>query len=166
MDPMLVWGASLIGAAGLLLIVEMFVPSAGVIAVTAGVVGLSGVVCLFLMDTNPVLWGSLGLLTLLVMFPLSFALWVKILPSTPMGRVLLGMGPESAEGSSDPDRAPSPLAGLVGMEGVAATPLYPVGKIELGGVRYEALAEGLPVETGQRVRVVGVFGNELRVRAI
>jgi membrane-bound serine protease (ClpP class) len=166
MDPMLVWGASLIGAAALLLVIEMFVPSGGVIAVTAGVVGLSGVVCLFLMDANPVLWGSLGLLTLLVMFPLSFALWVKILPSTPIGRVLLGMAPESAGEPLDPDQAPSPLAGFVGAEGVAATPLRPVGKIELAGVRYEALAEGLPVETGERVRVIGVSGNELRVRAL
>ena len=50
MEPKLLWGLGLIGAALLLLLLEIFIPSMGVLFVTAIVVALAGVVTLFTYD--------------------------------------------------------------------------------------------------------------------
>ncbi|MEO1582965.1 MAG: NfeD family protein [Planctomycetota bacterium] len=166
MEPMLIWGLSLLAVTVVLIVIELFVPSGGVIAVAAGIVGIAGVVCLFRMDENPVLWGSLGIILLLVLFPASFALWVKLLPTTPWGRALLGERPEE-ERRAVIDResdARDELHALVGERGVAVTPLMPVGMVDLEAGRHEALAEGVAIERGQAVRVTGVTGTQLRVR--
>ncbi|MEL6498506.1 MAG: NfeD family protein [Planctomycetota bacterium] len=166
MEPMLVWGLSLIAVAVLLIVVEMFIPSGGIIALTAGVVGVAGVVCLFLTDRNPVLWGSLGILTLIVLFPASFFLWVKLLPTTSWGQALLGERPES-ERQTLADReqeSRDALRALIGEQGTAITPLRPVGTVEVAGSRYDALAEGIAIERGDAVRVTGADLTQLRVR--
>jgi membrane-bound serine protease (ClpP class) len=67
-----------------------------------------------------------------------------------------GAGPEAGESR------PS----LVGKTGVAATPLHPVGRVEVDGEIYEAQAEGLFVERGRGVRVTKVRGNTLTVRLV
>ncbi|MEM1071230.1 MAG: NfeD family protein [Planctomycetota bacterium] len=166
MDPMLIWGLSLLGAAVLLIVVEMFVPSGGVIAVTAGVVGLAGVVCLFRMDQNGPLWGTAGILSLLILFPSSFFVWAKILPSTPVGRALIGEVAEETkrEREDAEDSARQAFEALVGLHGTAVTDLRPVGIIEIDGDRHDALAEGVAIEAGQPVRVTSARANQLRVR--
>ncbi|MEO1715632.1 MAG: NfeD family protein [Planctomycetota bacterium] len=166
MEPMLVWGLSLIAVAVLLIVIEMFIPSGGIIALTAGVVGVSGVVCLFLTDRNPVLWGSLGILTLVVLFPASFFLWVKLLPTTSWGQALLGERP-AAERQTLAEKEQEQRDGmraLVGEQGVAMTPLRPVGTVEVNGARYDALAEGVAIERGDAIRVTGADLTQLRVR--
>ncbi len=166
MEPMLIWGLSLIAVSVLLIVVEMFIPSGGIIALTAGVVGVSGVVCLFLTDRNPVLWGSLGILTLVVLFPSAFFLWVKLLPSTSWGQALLGERPAAErENLANREQAQrDKMRALIGERGVAMTPLRPVGTVEVKGSRYDALADGVAIERGDAVRVTGADINQLRVR--
>jgi membrane-bound serine protease (ClpP class) len=66
----------------------------------------------------------------------------------------------------------SPAAGqenggsLVGKIGVAATPLHPVGRVEIEGELYEVQAEGLFVEQGRGVKVTKVRGNTITVRLV
>ncbi|MDR0399521.1 MAG: nodulation protein NfeD [Treponema sp.] len=67
-----------------------------------------------------------------------------------------GAGTESGEGG------PS----LVGKIGIAATPLHPVGRVEIDGEVYEAQAEGLFVERGRGVKVTRVRGNTITVRLV
>ncbi|MDR1025735.1 MAG: nodulation protein NfeD [Treponema sp.] len=55
---------------------------------------------------------------------------------------------------------------LVGKIGVAATPLHPVGRVEIDGEIYEAQAEGLFVESGRGIKVVKVRGNTVTVRLV
>ncbi|MDR2177591.1 MAG: nodulation protein NfeD [Treponema sp.] len=55
---------------------------------------------------------------------------------------------------------------LVGKIGVAATPLRPVGRVEIEGEVYEAQAEGLFVERGRGVKVTRVRGNNITVRLV
>jgi membrane-bound serine protease (ClpP class) len=55
---------------------------------------------------------------------------------------------------------------LVGKIGVAATPLHPVGRVEIDGEVYEAQAEGLFVESGRGVKVTRVRGNTVTVRLV
>lgn len=168
MEPMLVWGLSLIAVSVLLIVIEMFVPSGGIIALTAGVVGIAGVVCLFLTDTNPVLWGSLGILTLVVLFPASFFLWVKLLPSTAWGQALLGERPaeELRQAADREQEQRDSMRALVGEHGIAKTPLRPIGTVEINGDRYDALAEGVAIEPGDAIRVTGADLTQLRVRPV
>ena len=55
---------------------------------------------------------------------------------------------------------------LVGKIGVAATPLHPVGRVEVEGEIYEAQAEGLFVEQGRGVKIIRVRGNNITVRLV
>jgi membrane-bound serine protease (ClpP class) len=61
---------------------------------------------------------------------------------------------------------PDTYQSLLGKTGVAATPLHPVGRVEIDGEVYEAQAEGLFVERGRGVRVVRVKGNMATVRLV
>jgi len=135
MDPMLVWGLGLLAASVLLLFVEIFVPSGGVIATTAAIVGLAGVVCLFLMKEGGSLWGVSGWLMLVIVFPSAFVVWMKVLPNTSIGQKMMGIvAEEELANRADRERDEhDELEALVGMEGVARSPLRPVGSILIAG---------------------------------
>lgn len=166
MDPMLVWGAGLIAAALLLLVVEIFVPSGGVIATTAGVVGIAGVVCLFMVKEGGTLWGLSGTLTLMIVFPGAFVVWFKVMPNTAFGQKMLGNVPlsEQQERAEREQEALEELEALVGLEGVARSPMLPVGTIEIDGQTRQALAEGVAIDAGQRVRVTRIVNAQIKVR--
>ena len=54
---------------------------------------------------------------------------------------------------------------LLHLDGVAETPLRPVGTVRLeNGDRHEALAENGFIEADTKVRVVAVHDNQLKVR--
>lgn len=168
MDPMLFWGLGLLALSVLLLVIEIFVPSGGVISITAGVVGIAGIVCLFMMNEQGTLWGSAGILMMLIVFPSVFALWLKVIPSTAMGQRMLGSLSEDeiAERERAERELHEMLGSLVGREGVARSALRPVGSIEIDGVRHEALAEGVAIEPGQRVRITAIVDAKIRVRPL
>lgn len=166
MDPMLIWGLGLLALAVILLVVEVIIPSGGVIALASGVVGIAGVVCLFLMKEGGALWGTTGLLMLLVAFPSSFAVWLKVMPNTKFGKQMFGVQDEeitrqkNAEEQAELDE----LMALIGCEGIAKSPLRPVGSIEIEGTTYQALAEGIAIERGQAVRVTQIVNAQIKVR--
>lgn len=159
MESLLIWGLALIAAALVLVVVEVFVPSAGLIGIIAGVLGIVGVVCLFRYET---LWGVGGLLALAVLAPLIFAFGLKLMPSTPMGRKLL-----FGESGEDPVKPNSDeLSPLVGAVAEAVTDLRPVGSIMLDGRRVSASSEGTIIPAGTRVKIVAVDGPNIRVRPV
>ncbi|MBL8759125.1 MAG: hypothetical protein JNK35_11930, partial [Phycisphaerae bacterium] len=50
MEPLLLWGLGLLAASLLIVVIELFLPSAGVLALVATAVAIAGVVCLFRHD--------------------------------------------------------------------------------------------------------------------
>ena len=66
MDPMLLWGLILLAAALLLTVIEIFVPSAGLISMVAAAVAIAGIVCLWIYDA---FWGVSGLLGSMILLP-------------------------------------------------------------------------------------------------
>ena len=57
-------------------------------------------------------------------------------------------------------------AGMLGEAGVAVTQLAPAGKVRVRGEYWDAVAQpGSPVEPGAKVRVVGIQGLQLAVKA-
>ena len=60
----------------------------------------------------------------------------------------------------------SPLARWDGREGVVATPLRPAGFIEIDGERVSAATAGDFLEKGRPVKVTGIDGDHVLVRAV
>jgi membrane-bound ClpP family serine protease len=168
MESLLLWGLCLLAAALLLIVVEVFVPSGGVVSLIADVVAVAGVVCLFRVS---VVWGFAGILSLIILGPLVGIFALHILPSTPMGRRLIhgSEAPEAEEnggGGAAPPGAPDPLESLIGREGVALSDLRLGGTIRVEGHKRQAMSETTFIPVGSRVRVTGVDGGVLRVRPI
>lgn len=165
-EPLLLWGLGLLAAAVLLVIVEVFIPSGGLIAVMSAGSAIAGVVVLFNVSTT---WGLIGALVVLVLAPAAFAFSLKVWPHTPIGkRLVLGDRTEE-EIAADAMRevqAREVLDALVGAEGVAISDLRPVGKVQIDGQRYDALSESTLIRAGTRVRVTFADGSQIKVRPV
>lgn len=102
---------------------------------------------------------SLGLVT-------SVVLALMLMRFLPRGWVWDRMILSAAVTGSATDRpatATAPAGGLVGRRGVAVTPLYPSGQVEIDGQRFEARVEFGSVERGDAVTVTGQSEFGLRV---
>lgn len=165
MESMLLWGMILIGVGLLLGALELFIPSHGVLALSAFASAIAGVVLLFVHDR---MWGVTGLLTVIVLAPVCVYWGFKLFEYTPAGKALMGTEHEHYEEErreaeqafQDERRA------LVGLEGVALSSMHPVGEIRVGQKKYDAIADGSIVEAGQRVRVIRADGLEIVVRPV
>jgi membrane-bound ClpP family serine protease len=165
MESMLVWGLLLITAAFLLLAAELFLPTGGLLGVIAACLAVAGIVCMFRESTT---WGAVGLLGVLVLGPMAIGFALKIWPSTPLGKRILGVPSEEeaerlrlAEEAERKERE-----ALLGQEGIVLVDLRPVGMVEIGGRRFDAISEIQFVPAGSRVKVSGFSGNDLRVRPL
>ncbi|MEM9064247.1 MAG: NfeD family protein [Planctomycetota bacterium] len=164
MEAALVWGLSLLALSLLLIVVEVFLPSGGLIALISAGSGITGLV--FLYRHDPV-WGGIGTLVMLVAAPCVIAFAFRVWPDTAIGRRMI-------HGTSDLDeiqeretadaRAKAEWESLVGAEGVAFTELHPSGTVKLGETRYDAVTDGPFIEKGSRIRVVSVEMSVVKVR--
>lgn len=162
-ETMLIWGLALLAAAVLLTIIEVLVPSGGIIGVISFAVAIAGVVCLFRHSTT---WGLTGVLLVIVGGPTLFFFMLNLLPQTPTGRAMLGEvdADTRAETERRDREARENLLSLVDAEGDALTDLHPVGTVRVDGQKHEAVAVASLIDKGQRVRVIGVDMTTLRVR--
>lgn len=165
-DTLLLVGLGLLALSLLLVVMEVFVPSAGLLTIGAAASAITGLVLLFRYDPKWCLAGALGLL---IGAPVVLSFALKVWPSTPIGKkMLLGETTEeelAAKRQAEIDTRDRRRA-LIGAEGEAVTALRPVGMVRLGGERYDALAETGIIEAGQRVRVTSVQDYQIKVRAI
>ncbi len=164
-EAMLWWALALLFASLLVVAIEVFVPSGGLLAVLAGGLAIGSVVCFW--NVSPT-WGVSSLVALIVLTPVVIGFFFKIYPDTPMGRRMILGGereiPEGEHQSSSP--AVNALDSLLGQDGDVVTSLRPVGVIRVDGVRHEALSEHGVIEAGARVRVIAVEGDRIRVRQV
>lgn len=155
------WPAVFLAMGLLLLSLELFVPSGGFI-------GLSAVICLGLGLWNAFQSStSLGMTFLLIdviAVPITaivaFRLWVR----SPMGRRLALEPP--ARDEIEVSHSARRIDELVGLDGLALTPLHPCGHVEIRGRRRDGMAESGLIAQGSRVRVVRVRSGQVVVRAI
>ncbi|MFH0964125.1 MAG: NfeD family protein [Planctomycetota bacterium] len=134
-----------------------------------GVVGMLGV---FFLSTGVVVafsqlglrGGWVALAAAVVIGPVSFLLGMKIIPDSPLGKVLrLHKELNAAEGYVASERG---LEELVGKTGVAATSLRPAGLALIDGKRVDVVTSGFMIAKGVDVRVVQVDGNRVVVEEI
>jgi membrane-bound ClpP family serine protease len=167
MSDKILWGVGLMAGALMLFLLELFIPSGGIIGFTAFAIAIAGVVA-FWMEGSA--WGLASTIGLIVLVPLAFNFALRVMPNTPFGRRLI-LGDEDDEDAiaqraqADSERREREQA-LIGAMGVALTDLRPIGSARIEGERLEVLAEGGVIDAGTRVRVTRVDGTQIKVRAV
>lgn len=157
----LVWILMLVALGLTLVLLEVFVPSGGVLGLLAVLALGAGVVTAFVeqgaLIGMSVLAGTLGAVPMVLM--LAF----RWFPATPLGRRVLPPPPSADEVL--PDIAlRHRLRGFVGRRGRATSELVPWGSVEIDGEPLEGVSEGGPIDGGEVVEVTGVQGRALVVR--
>ena len=156
-----VWALMLIVVAFGLAILELFVPSGGILAFLSIASVVASLILAF--KSGPVV-GLIFLVGVIIGMPTSFALAVKWWPHTPIGRrILLGTNEEDVLPNDDFHRG---LKELVGQTGEARSKMLPSGAILINGRTIDAYTEGVPIEPGQRVVVLDVQGTNVLVRPL
>lgn len=161
MDPIALASLLLVGALTLV-ILEVFIPSGGILGFLAATSAVASVVVAF--RSGPIA-GLLFVVVAIIAMPAAIAIALRILPNTPIGRRLLLRPPKGDEVLPD-DAKRRELMALVGKMGEAKTMMRPSGAAIIEGKTVNALSEGMAIEPGQTVRVIEVRGNRVIVRAV
>lgn len=110
------------------------------------------------------LWGFAALLAYSAGAPFAVVFGFKLWTRTPIARrMVLGNTDADSEGVQPIKVAAGQVA--VGTEGVALTPLRPIGFVRFGDLRMEAAAEMGMIDVGAVVTVVESTGDRVVVRA-
>lgn len=161
MSTELFWPIGCMAVGLILLIVEVFVPSGGLIGFLA--VGLLGISLwqAFAISTTV---GVFFLLALVGLLPATLALAVHLWPRTPMGKWIFLKPPEPEDVMPEPT-GPR-LEHLIGQFGRTLTPLRPSGAVDFEGRRLDGLSEEGLIPSGTLVRAVGIRNGQLVVRPV
>lgn len=156
---LLVWAVVAFGLAILLVVVEAFMPSGGIVGGLAGLCAIIGIVLFFRFDT---MWGMVSMAITLLALPFLIAGLIWLWPNTAFGRwVTLD---DEQETVLHGEETPTADGFTVGQTGTALTDLRPVGACRLGGKRTDCLALAGVIEAGTAVRVVAVEGTTIKVK--
>lgn len=142
-----------------LVVLEVFIPSLGILAVGATACIVAALYLGFSEST------SLGLgmsAAVLVGVPLILVLAFKAFPETPLGRHMM----LRRQASDHPEPATQNRPELVGREGVARSDLRPSGVATVDGERLDVVTRGELVEAGARIRIIENRGNRIVVKSI
>lgn len=151
------WG--LLALAFFLVLLELVVPSGGILGVCAGAAMLAAVVIGFLHSF------TLGAAMLMIAgFGVPAMIWLglKLWPNTPIGRRMLNIDPE-AEATRRQLEEDNRNRWL-GKVGVAKINLLPNGIIEIDGQSLDAISLGGAIDRGTHVEVVNVIAGKFQVR--
>lgn len=151
------WG--LLALAFFLVLLELVVPSGGILGVCAGAAMLAAVVIGFLHSF------TLGAAMLMIAgfgVPLVIWLGLKLWPNTPIGRRMLNIDPEvDAARRKLEEESRNRWLGKVG---VAKINLLPNGIIEIDEQSLDAISLGGAIDRGTHVEVVNVIAGKIHVR--
>ncbi len=143
-------------------IVELFIPSMGILALGAGAAFVSSIIVAFGESTT---LGVIFLVGTVIVVPTLFIVAFKVLPSTPMGRRLFLSAPDRSSVKAGSDVSSDPLHALLGRKGRTTSDLRPAGLVEIDGRRLDVITAGEWIEAGTDVVVTEVEGNRVVVRA-
>lgn len=155
LDP-IGWAVVLLVVGCGFLVLEIFIPSGGLLSFFAFISLVASLVVAFRRDTTT---GLSFMLVALLAVPTAIGVAFKLWPKTPMGRAVLGELPTDEETKPD-----DPRRALVGRVGVAQSMMRPSGAILIDGKYLDAVSQGIPIESGEPVVVVEVRANRVMVR--
>jgi membrane-bound serine protease (ClpP class) len=142
-------------------VVELFVPSGGVLSVLAGLCFLGAIAMAFLQSVQT---GLVMLTATAIVVPLLLAVAVHFWPNTPIGRRILGKRPEHPDEVLPDSEAYRGLKGLIGRRGRANCKMLPGGSVLIERRSYEAVSVGMAIDENSPIEVVDVRMGRLVVR--
>jgi membrane-bound ClpP family serine protease len=155
LDP-LAWSILLMLVGCVVLVLEVFIPSGGVLSILSAAAFLGSI--LFAFQRGPVT--GLGfLVTTIVLVPLLLAAGFHYWPRTKIGKAILGELPTDEEVLPDDPHRP-----LLGRVGIARSKMLPSGVVEVDGQMVDAITNGRAIEPGTYVVVSEVRANRVVVR--
>jgi membrane-bound ClpP family serine protease len=143
----------------LFFVLELLVPSAGILTVLAVTCTMGWIIAAFAAGG---IWGGVAAIVLTgIAGPLLFVAITRWWPATPLGRaVLIGdSGRAHQQSASEID----PRGALVGRHGRTRTAMLPCGAIEIDGQVFDAITPGMPLDADTPITVVALQGNSLIV---
>jgi len=155
------WILLLLGAGLAMMVLEVFVPSGGVLGLLAVLALAAGVVTAFV--EQGVASGMVVLAAAFLAVPVVLAAAFHWFPATPLGRRVLPPPPRPDEVLPDAGERQR-LRGLVGSHGRTLGELVPWGDVQVAGESFEAVSDGGAIAGGVEVDVVGVQGRAVVVR--
>jgi membrane-bound ClpP family serine protease len=163
MEPLAVWAILFVAGAVALFIIEVFIPSGGLLGLGSFACLIGAIVCLFSLDST---YGWIGLVTGIVLVPCAVALALKVFPHTFVGKRLILSEEQKADATVySSDDSPG-FADLLGAQGMTLNDLRPVGTVDFEGRREECLADRGVITAQTKVKVVSVEGMEIKVRPV
>jgi membrane-bound ClpP family serine protease len=150
MDPLLLAIFLLIIALGLL-VVDLFIPSGGVLIILTCLAALASVLVAFRISVET---GLTFLMIVLGSVPGLLWLFVKVWPNTPIGKRMIGELPERSEVQWASLQQVQDGSSLIGRIGKTASEMIPAGLVDIDGKEFDALSEGQPIPAGATVRVL------------
>lgn len=144
--------------AAVLAVVDLLVPSGGVLAVASLVAAL---VSVFFGFQSGYTTGVVTLTLMLIAIPLFIAVALRLWPHTPIGKRVILKAPEQPEQSLEPQQVE--MQELIGQVGVTQNSLMPYGFVRLNGRNYNAVCESGLIEARQNVVVIAVQQRNLIV---
>ena len=143
-------------AAAILLIVEAFIPDFGI----CGILGIASFIGSIIITIVHAPYGIYIVICELVAFGIfAYLLFKFIFQRRFQGKVVLNDTLEFSEPEINPIE-------LLGKEGVASTPLKPIGFVDFNGTKIEVSSEGAYIHERSRVKVVNRINNRLIVRLL
>ncbi len=160
MSPV-VWVAALFLIGIGVIVLEVFVPSGGVLGFVSVAAIIAAIATAFL--ELGVGAGTAMIALSVVVVPVVLGLAFRWFPETPLGRRVLPAPPEPADVVPDaPGRRRA--RDLVGQRGRTTSDLLPWGTVEVGSESLDGVSEGGPIDAGSEIIVVAAQGAAVVVR--
>ncbi|MEI8371951.1 MAG: NfeD family protein [Planctomycetota bacterium] len=157
-----IWPILLLAVGLCLAFLEIFLPSAGILAFFSGSALLGAILLGF--KSSPTV--GLSVTTAVVLgVPTLIAFGFRWWPHTYIGRQVLLSAPRAEDVLPDEDQRRH-LKTLVGRLGRAKCRMLPSGVVSVDGQTLDATSEGMVIEAGQTVRIIKIGANRLVVRAV
>lgn len=163
-------GSLVLFAAGLIIaVIEVVLPSAGILAVAAIACLIGSLACAYQYSMYAAC--VLGVIEAVIV-PTVIVMAFKILPKTAIGRQFILSAPGESKTKKLANPQPSSFVSAptsptqIGMEGCVVTMLRPSGTAEFDGRRISVVSTGEVIAVGARVRIVLIEGTRIVVEEI
>lgn len=150
----------LLAAGVVVAILEVFIPSGGLLGIVSAGFFLAGIVAAWSHDPE---WGMGTLLGCLILVPILILVGFRMFPHTPLGRKMI-LSPPTTEPTVSVAAGPD-LDITVGLVGRAGTDLRPTGTAFFNDRRVSVVTAGEWITRDATVRVAKVEGNRIVVEA-
>ncbi len=160
MSPV-VWVAALFLVGIGVIVLEVFVPSGGVLGFVSVAAIIAAIATAFL--ELGVGAGTAMIALSVVVVPVILGLAFRWFPETPLGRRVLPAPPEAADVVPDAPRRRR-ARDLVGQRGRTTSDLLPWGTVEVGSESLDGVSDGGPIDAGSEIIVVAAQGAAVVVR--